>query len=463
MSQEVAERVGLSHQGRYWSNRSVLAFAAGKDPIVAAREVARELYDAALEAGAGGPPVDVLALAERLGLALNPRDDLIDAQIRVIDGRMSIEYNPGRPRGRLRFSIAHELAHSRFPDVADQPRHRTAAGSVESVVASDDWELELICDIIAAELLMPDSSVAGLLTIDPDIDFFMEARRRLDVSTEALLRRVVGESSRPILLVAASRPMDMGGQDIRVDYVDRSPRSVELLPALEHGERVDGLTTLLACSAVGQTSRGMENVKGVDVRVQAVGVPAYPGRRWPRILALVEPISTPSSAEGIEFVTGDIVTAGSNAGPVIIAHVVPDSTRGWSRFGVGGALTRAFPLSASSYRGWVLSDPANQKLGNVHFSQPPGTGGSTTIASLVAQAGFGRSTQPRLDYHALSASLASVADVALRDGATVHVPRLGAGQAGGRWDMIQDILLHQLTSKGVPVVVHTLPASGGSR
>lgn len=463
MSQEDSEQVGLNHGSRSWSNSSVLKFAAGRDPIVAAREVARELYSAALEAGASGPPVDVLALAEHLGMALNPRDDLIDAQIRALDGRMSIEYNPGRPRGRLRFSIAHELAHSRFPDVAEQPRHRTAAGSVDSLMGSDDWELELVCDIIAAELLMPDSSVAGLITIDPDIDFLMEARRRLDVSTEALLRRVVRESSRPMLLVAASRPSDSGGQDIRVDYVDQSAGSAEHLPALSHGERVDGLATFLSCSAVGQTSRGMETLKSVQVRVQAVGVPAYPGRRWPRILALIEPISTPSSAEGIEFVTGDIVTVASEARNVIIAHVVPDSTRGWSRFGVGGALARAFPLSASSYRGWVLSDPANQTLGKVHFTQPPEAGGWTTIASLVAQAGFGPSAQPRLDYDALSVALARVAIAALRDGATVHVPRLGAGQAGGRWDLIQDILRDQLTSRGVPVVVHTLPASEGSR
>lgn len=463
MSLEDAEQGGLSHQGRSWSNRSVLAFAGGRDPIVAARDEARGLYDAALEARAGGPPVDVLALAEHLGVALNPRDDLIDAQIRAVDGRMSIEYNPSRPRGRLRFSIAHELAHSRFPDVADQPRHRTAAGSIDFDVDSDDWELELVCDIIAAELLMPASSVAGLITIDPDIDFLMEARRRLDVSTEALLRRVVRESSRPILLVAASRPLDSAGQDIRVDYVDRSVGSVEHLPSLAHRERVSGMTTLLACSAVGQTSRGVETMKGVEVRVQAVGVPAYPGRRWPRILALLEPTSTPSSAEGIEFVTEDIVSAASSADPVIIAHVVPDATRGWSRFGVGGALARAFPLSASSYRGWVLSDPANQTLGNVHLTQPLGAGGATTIASLVAQAGFGQSTQPRLDYDALAVALAYVADVALRGGATVHVPRLGAGQAGGRWDLIQDILREQLTSRGVPVVVHTLPANGRSR
>jgi hypothetical protein len=35
---------------------------------------------------------------------------------------------------------------------------------------------------------------------------------------------------------------------------------------------------------------------------------------------------------------------------------------------------------------------------------------------------------------------------------------LGAGQAGGRWDVIEASLVEQLTSKKIDVVVHTLPS-----
>src|SRR5207245_1567973 len=38
------------------------------------------------------------------------------------DGRIQIEFNPNKPKGRLRYSIAHELAHTLFPDRAEAVR-----------------------------------------------------------------------------------------------------------------------------------------------------------------------------------------------------------------------------------------------------------------------------------------------------------------------------------------------------
>lgn len=442
---------------RAWSNSSVLSFARGRDPIEVAQEEARSLHELALDAGAAGPPVDVFQLANALGIALRPRDDLIDAQIRVDTEAAVIEYNPSRPRGRLRFSIAHEIAHSRFADVAESPRHRTASGSVESSSKGDDWELELLCDVIAADLLMPSSSIEGLLNIDPDIDFLMETRRRLDVSTEALLRRIVRSSARPLMLLAASRQEDFASSLVRVDYVDGNRSQGWGLPRLKHGDLIEGSRTLIKCSAVGQTASGTELIAEAEMRVQAVGVPAYPGRRWPRVLALLEPVLAPRAAEGVEYVSSDILDSLDGGAGVLIAHVVPDSTRGWSRFGVGGTLARAFPLSASAYRGWTLADISNRQLGNVHLASP--AAGAPAIASIVAQSGHGPSDRPRLNYEALAAGLSKVASAARELDAIVHLPRLGAGQAGGRWDVIQSILVDELVSKGVRVVVHTLPAA----
>jgi hypothetical protein len=444
---------------RSWMNPSVVAFSRGRDPLVAAREEAAILHELAVVADAAGPPVDVFALAEHLGITLSARHDLVDAQIKATDAGMVLEYNPSRPRGRLRFNIAHELAHSRFADVGNRPRHRSAAGSV-ATVDGDDWELELVCDVVASELLMPPDIVDGILTIDPDIDFLMEYRRRMDVSTEALLRRIVRGTPRPLVLAALSRPTDSNDGQLRADYVDASPTGVDLMPGLSHGDRLRDLATALACSAVGQTARGEETVQGVAVRVQAVGIPAYPGRRWPRVLALLEPVGAPRSVDGIEFVAGDIVEAADADVPVVIAHVVPDSTHAWSRFGVGGALGRAFPHAAGAYRAWVLTDPSRRALGSVHFSDVP-THPGVTVASVVAQAGFGASSRPRLDYDALERGLARVGERAAESNAIVHVPRLGAGQAGGRWDLIEAALSRQLVDRGVPVVVHTLPSRGG--
>lgn len=259
------------------------------------------------------------------------------------------------------------------------------------------------------------------------------------------------------MLLAVSRQDDSASSLVRVDYVDGNRSHGWRLPRLQHGDLIEGSKTLIKCSAVGQTASGTELIAGAEMRVQAVGVPAYPGRRWPRVLALLEPVLAPRAADGIEYVSGDILDSLDGEARVLIAHVVPDSTRGWSRFGVGGALARAFPLSASAYRGWTLAHISNRQLGNVHLTSP--ANGAPTIASVVAQSGHGPSDRPRLDYEALAVGLSKVASVARELDATVHLPRLGAGQAGGRWDVIQGILVDELASKGVGVVVHTLPAA----
>src|SRR5262245_19341922 len=165
-----------------WSNPWVLAFAGGEDPLERASMAARQLVEAAVAQGMVAPPVDPLALAGLLGLGTAPRDDVADASIaedkRDGDAReggeaplrkfvqtdtpLLIAYNPNRPKGRLRYSIAHEVAHALFPGVADVVRHRTSAGALPDVSDSDEYELELLCNIVAGELLLPDEAVAGL-------------------------------------------------------------------------------------------------------------------------------------------------------------------------------------------------------------------------------------------------------------------------------------------------------------
>jgi Zn-dependent peptidase ImmA (M78 family) len=67
------------------------------------------------------------------------------------DGSRRAFYNPTYSDGRVNFSIAHEIVHSFFPNSARGARFRTlsAEGSREAN------ELERLCDLGAAELLMP--------------------------------------------------------------------------------------------------------------------------------------------------------------------------------------------------------------------------------------------------------------------------------------------------------------------
>ncbi|HEV2495497.1 MAG TPA: ImmA/IrrE family metallo-endopeptidase [Terriglobia bacterium] len=67
------------------------------------------------------------------------------------DGKRLIIYNPQRPRSRCAFSIAHEIAHTFFPNSVAGARFRGICRS-DSKEAN---ELERLCDLGAAELLLP--------------------------------------------------------------------------------------------------------------------------------------------------------------------------------------------------------------------------------------------------------------------------------------------------------------------
>lgn len=450
-----------------WTNSSVLAFASGRDPLDAASDAARALLAAARQAGIDGPPVNVVDLARLLGLSLAPGNTIVDAAISPATGAaphpgplnlvatdvpLEIAYNPSRPRGRLRFSIAHEIAHALFPDVAEVTRHRTPMGAIADPDA-DEWELELLCNVIAAELLLPDDAVVGLLNIDTDIDFIMETRKRWDVSTEALLRRLAASNKRGLTMVAASRTGDSPDSLLRVDYAI-GPASAEL----HRGQILSTERIRSAPYAVGQTVKTTTDVAGSVYALQAVGAPPYPGRTLPRVLALLEPVREDVTDSRIQWVTSDITELGAGTDPVVIAHVVSNGARGWSRLGAAAALARTFPRAAAAYRSWTIASPDNLKLGYTHELPQDQDGRSITIVSMVAQEGFGPGVVTRLNYSALRECLGRVGVVASHNGAIVHLPRIGAGQAGGRWDLIEADIGHELSDNGVAVCVHTLPS-----
>ena len=78
---------------------------------------------------------------------------------------------------------------------------------------------------------------------------------------------------------------------------------------------------------------------------------------------------------------------------------------------------------------------------------------------MIAQQGYGGSTSPRIRYSALDSALEQLAAIALEKGASVHMPRIGTGQARGSWELIQELIDERLVRRGIPVTVYTLPES----
>lgn len=63
---------------------------------------------------------------------------------------------------------------------------------------------------------------------------------------------------------------------------------------------------------------------------------------------------------------------------------------------------------------------------------------------------------PPIRYEAVRAGLRRVAEFARAHGATIHMPRIGCGLAGGSWDEVASIIEEELIDKGLDVTVYDL-------
>ena len=80
----------------------------------------------------------------------------------------------------------------------------------------------------------------------------------------------------------------------------------------------------------------------------------------------------------------------------------------------------------------------------------------TWVANMVGQHGTrpSRSAGPPIRYEAVRACLRRLAVEAADLGASVHMPRIGCGLAGGRWDRVEPLISAELTGHGVQVTVY---------
>ncbi len=435
---------------REWTNPSVLALTAGldNDPVSMIVEKARSIVLDAVEAGWSGPPFDPFLLADKLKIPVSPRNDVLDARLVPSGSGGRIEFNPNRPSARIRFSVAHEIAHTLLPDFAADIRNRGKP-------RGDEWEAELLCNVAAAEILMPIGTAIEMEDESVNIRNLLRLRNEFEVSTEALFLRMARRTAEPCAMFAAARiGSDPETATFRIDYTAPSrswrlnfPRNLE----------VTGSLALSECTAVGYTTSGFERwADGLpQLNVECVGAPPYPGERYPRIIGVLKrKQSTAIVGAGLTFVYGD-ATKPRGTGHRIVAHIVNDKTPNWGP-GFAKQLRARWNFAQQDFRRWVAENPYNLELGNVHRTE---VSEDVSIINMVAQHGYGPSAKPRLRYAALRQCLEQLAEQAQNLKATVHMPRIGSGQAKGHWGMIQELINDSLIWKGVPVTVYDLPGS----
>jgi O-acetyl-ADP-ribose deacetylase (regulator of RNase III) len=152
----------------------------------------------------------------------------------------------------------------------------------------------------------------------------------------------------------------------------------------------------------------------------------------------------------ITYVRGD-ATVPSVKGVKVIAHVCND-IGGWGK-GFVLALSRRWPEPEAAYRAWHRGRAGNDfGLGAAQFVRVEPY---VWVANLVGQRGIrtGSKGVP-VRYEAIDAALGPLADKAVELGASVHMPRIGCGLAGGDWARVEPLVTERLVRRGLAVTVY---------
>ncbi|MFI6406782.1 macro domain-containing protein [Streptomyces sp. NPDC050548] len=152
----------------------------------------------------------------------------------------------------------------------------------------------------------------------------------------------------------------------------------------------------------------------------------------------------------INYVRGD-ATVPSVKGVKVIAHVCND-IGGWGK-GFVLAVSRRWPEPEKEYRAWHRARAANDfGLGAVRFVQVERY---VWVANMIGQRGTrtGSKGVP-VRYEAIDTALGLLADRSAQLGASVHMPRIGCGLAGGKWSRVEPLVTERLIRRGIAVTVY---------
>ena len=152
----------------------------------------------------------------------------------------------------------------------------------------------------------------------------------------------------------------------------------------------------------------------------------------------------------IHYLVGDATDPGG-VGFKIIPHIC-NNFGGWSA-GFVVALSKKWRAPEESYRKWH-ADGDGFELGR---SRLVPVEDDIQVCNMIAQIGhIPLSGMPPIRYFALGSCLNNVAAVAGVLGASVHMPRIGCGLAGGKWEVVEAIIEETLVSQGIDVYVYDL-------
>ncbi|QAA32377.1 macro domain-containing protein [Clostridium manihotivorum] len=153
----------------------------------------------------------------------------------------------------------------------------------------------------------------------------------------------------------------------------------------------------------------------------------------------------------IIYLKGD-ATNPNVGGNKIIAHICND-IGAWGK-GFVLAVSRSWSEPENQYKAWYKVGD-DFKLGKVQFVQ---VSDEIYVANMIGQRGIrrGKTGTPPIRYEAVDQCLEEVAKKAIELDASIHMPRIGCGLAGGKWEEIEKLINKNIISKNIDVYVYDI-------
>jgi O-acetyl-ADP-ribose deacetylase (regulator of RNase III) len=151
----------------------------------------------------------------------------------------------------------------------------------------------------------------------------------------------------------------------------------------------------------------------------------------------------------IQYIKGD-ATNPQVMGNKIIVHVCND-IGGWGK-GFVLAISNRWKEPELKYRDWHKSGE-NFLLGEVQFVK---VDSGLWVANLIGQHKVKKDENGNapIRYDAVKAGLSKIRIFAMEHSASVHMPRIGCGLAGGTWDKMEPIIMETLADHDISVYVY---------
>ena len=446
---------------RKWSDKSVLKFIkehgtlVENDPINIIRDLARSIVLEGFTKGWQGPPFDMIKLAQLKGISVSPNSNVLDGRVIPLKNKkLGIEYNPNQNQSRINFSIAHEIGHTLFPDCREKIRNRNTK---EEILIENNWELEFLCNVAASEFLLPYAEFSQEANSAPfNLETIKRLANRYKASIESVFLRYTEVINKPCTVAIASYEMD---GKLKVEYSKPSEQS-DL--TFETGFEIPESSIAYKCVRPGTDGfthpNQFESYFGKEYSIFAIGIGSLKHSSGLRVGIFFIPRGMADLPDNlIRTVSGD-ATLPQGEGNKLIVQVVNSSAAVGSGF--GKAISDRYPDAKKRLRNWK-KDGKDFTLGKTQTFRVTS---DIWICQILAQKGLHPTkTEIPLKYWALRECLMDLEGEANDLNATVHMPPIGAGQAGGDWKVIEGMIHSELASKGIDVTVYFLHGMNPSK